>query len=128
LQGMKFFCIFCFVGFLVPFTERFRHTTYVFFIPLYFLALRVSGAICSHPQEHKLQRRAIGVYNDYGTLIHWSRNLTVLKVWGCPSQYLLQWINIPKPLHTRMSVLCSLCSWGWVQIAPETCRAKSREK
>jgi hypothetical protein len=38
---------------------------YVFFIPLYFLALHVSGAICTHPQEHKLQRPATGVYILY---------------------------------------------------------------
>jgi hypothetical protein len=35
-----------------------------------FYALHVSGAICTHPQEHKLQRTAIGVCNDYGMLIH----------------------------------------------------------
>jgi hypothetical protein len=36
---------------------------YVFFIPLYFLALHVSGAICTHPQVHKMQRTAIGMCN-----------------------------------------------------------------
>jgi hypothetical protein len=36
---------------------------YVFFITLYFFALHVSGAICTHPQEHKLQGAAIGVCN-----------------------------------------------------------------
>jgi hypothetical protein len=41
---------------------------YVFFIPLYFLDLHVSGAICTHPQEHKLQRTAIGVCNGFGML------------------------------------------------------------
>jgi hypothetical protein len=41
-----------------------------------FFALHVSGATCTHPQEHKLQRTAIGV-------------------WECPSQCPLQWINIP---------------------------------
>jgi hypothetical protein len=46
---------------------------YTFFIPLYFLALQVSGVICTNPQEHKLQRTAIGVYNGFGVLIHWSR-------------------------------------------------------
>jgi hypothetical protein len=46
---------------------------YVFFIPLYFLALHVSGAICTHPQGHKLQLTAIGVCNGFGMLIHWSR-------------------------------------------------------
>jgi hypothetical protein len=27
-----------------------------------FLALHVSGAICTHPQEHKVQLTAMGVY------------------------------------------------------------------
>jgi hypothetical protein len=40
---------------------------------LYVFALHVSGAICTHPQEHKLQSTTIGVCNGYGTLIHWSR-------------------------------------------------------
>jgi hypothetical protein len=47
---------------------------YVFFIPLYF-AVHISGAIYTHPQEHKLQSTAIGVCNGYGMLIHWSRYL-----------------------------------------------------
>jgi hypothetical protein len=38
-----------------------------------FLALHVSGAICTHPQEHKLQLTAIGVCNGFGILVHWSR-------------------------------------------------------
>jgi hypothetical protein len=49
---------------------------HVFICILYssiFLALYVSGAICTHPQEHKLQRTAIGVCNGFGMLIHWSR-------------------------------------------------------
>jgi hypothetical protein len=45
---------------------------YVFFIPL-FLGLHVLGAICIHPQEHKLQSTAIGVCNGYGMLMYWSR-------------------------------------------------------
>jgi hypothetical protein len=40
---------------------------------LYIFALHVSGAIYTHPQEHKLQRTAIGVCDGYGMLIHWSR-------------------------------------------------------
>jgi hypothetical protein len=31
-------------------------------------------------------------------------NLTVVKVQGCSSQYLLQWINTPKLLHIPMAV------------------------
>jgi hypothetical protein len=49
-----------------------RCTLYVFFIPLYFTP-HVSGAICTHPQEHKQQHTAIGVCNGYGMLIHYSR-------------------------------------------------------
>jgi hypothetical protein len=41
---------------------------YVYFIPLYYFALHVSGAVCTHPQEHKLQSTAIGVCNGYGML------------------------------------------------------------
>jgi hypothetical protein len=40
---------------------------------LYIFALHVSGAICTHPQEHKLQSAAIDVCDGYGMLIHWSR-------------------------------------------------------
>jgi hypothetical protein len=46
---------------------------YVFFIPLYFFALPVSGAICTHPQEHKLQNTTVGVCNCCGLLVHWNR-------------------------------------------------------
>jgi hypothetical protein len=41
---------------------------YVHFIPLYFLALQVSGAICTHPQEYKLQSTATGACNGFGML------------------------------------------------------------
>jgi hypothetical protein len=34
---------------------------------------QVSGAIFTHLQEHKLQSTAIGIFNGYGMLIHWSR-------------------------------------------------------
>jgi hypothetical protein len=33
---------------------------------LYIFAVHVSGAICTYPQEHKLQGTAIGVFNAYG--------------------------------------------------------------
>jgi hypothetical protein len=90
---------------------KFQLFVYVFICILYsslFLALHISGAICTHPQEHKVQHTAIGVCNGFGMLIHCSR------YWlGHPhtfSQYLLQWINIRKPLRTPMTVRCSLCS------------------
>jgi hypothetical protein len=37
---------------------------------LYIFALDVSGAICTHPQEHKLQSTASGVCNGCGMLVH----------------------------------------------------------
>jgi hypothetical protein len=37
------------------------------------LAVHVSGAICTHPQEHELQSTALGVCNGCGMLVHWSR-------------------------------------------------------
>jgi hypothetical protein len=40
---------------------------------LYIFALHVSGAICSHPQDHKLQSTVLGVCNCCGMLAHWSR-------------------------------------------------------
>jgi hypothetical protein len=46
---------------------------YVFFISS-FLTLHVSGAICTYPQERKLQRTAIGVCNGFGMLTFWHRN------------------------------------------------------
>jgi hypothetical protein len=41
---------------------------HVFICVLYFtlFALHVSGAICTHPQEYKLQSTAIGMRNGYG--------------------------------------------------------------
>jgi hypothetical protein len=46
---------------------------FVYSLFLYIFALHVSGAICTDPQEHKLQRTALGVCNGYGILVHWSR-------------------------------------------------------
>jgi hypothetical protein len=45
---------------------------YMYSLFLYIFALHVSGAICTHHQEHKLQNTAICVCNGYGMLIHWS--------------------------------------------------------
>jgi hypothetical protein len=56
---------------------------YVLCIPLYF-SLHVSGAICTLPQEHNLQRTAIGMCSGYGVLIGagtgWDTLSTVLKI------------------------------------------------
>jgi hypothetical protein len=38
-----------------------RTWIYMYSLFLYIFALRVSGAICTHPQEHKLQSTAIGI-------------------------------------------------------------------
>jgi hypothetical protein len=60
-------------GFMFDWESNQMHMgLYVCFIPLYF-CYNVSVGICTHPQEHKLQNTAT----------------------GCPSQYLLQWTNIP---------------------------------
>jgi hypothetical protein len=40
-----------------------------------FLSLHVSGAIYTHPQEHKLQRTAIGVCNGFVMLIHYTHEM-----------------------------------------------------
>jgi phosphoribosylformylglycinamidine (FGAM) synthase-like amidotransferase family enzyme len=40
---------------------------------LYIFPVSVSGAICTYPQEHKLQSTAIGVCNGCGMLVHWSK-------------------------------------------------------
>jgi hypothetical protein len=59
--------------------------------------------------------------------------LTVEKVRGWPSQYLLQCINTPKLLHTHTHTHTYGCSLELEllrmgAIAPETCRAKYREE
>jgi hypothetical protein len=46
---------------------------YMYSLFLYIFAVHVSGAICTHPQEHKLQSTALGVCNSCGMLVHWSR-------------------------------------------------------
>jgi hypothetical protein len=48
-------------------------TQYMYSLFLYILAVHVSCAICTHPQEHRLQSTAIGMCNGYGMLIHWRR-------------------------------------------------------
>jgi hypothetical protein len=44
---------------------------YMYFLFLSVLAPNVSGAICTHSQEHKLQRTAIGVYTGLVMLVHY---------------------------------------------------------
>jgi hypothetical protein len=46
------------------------HVFICIFYSSLFLALHVSGAICTHPQEQKLQRTTIGLCNGFGVLIH----------------------------------------------------------
>jgi hypothetical protein len=45
----------------------------MYYLFLYIFAPHVSGAICTHLQEHKLQSTALGVCNVCGMLVHWSR-------------------------------------------------------
>jgi hypothetical protein len=47
------------------------HTICILYSSIFF-ALHVSGAFCTHRQEHKLQSTAIGMCNGFGMLIHWS--------------------------------------------------------
>jgi hypothetical protein len=42
---------------------------YSLFLSIFF-GLHVSGAICTYPQEQKLQRTVIGMCNGYGMLMH----------------------------------------------------------
>jgi hypothetical protein len=54
--------------------------TQVFVCILYssiFLLYMFRVLFATHPQEHKLQRTAIGVCNGYGVLVHWD-TLTLL--------------------------------------------------
>jgi hypothetical protein len=39
---------------------------FMYSLLLYIFTLLVSGAICTHPKEHKLQSRALGVCNGRG--------------------------------------------------------------
>jgi hypothetical protein len=64
---------------------------YVFFIPLYF-ALSVSGAICTHPQEHKLRRTAIGMCNGYEQVLY-----------GTPSQFSTVKSELDRAKSVRVS-------------------------
>jgi hypothetical protein len=105
---------------------------YVFFISLYF-AIHVSGAICTHHQEHKLRSTAVGTRDCYGGLEVDSPLEQIAA--GTPSHLqhgrvltLLQWIIHLLTHHNKHAyLLCSLCSWWWVQIASETCTAKYSE-
>jgi hypothetical protein len=93
---------------------------YSFF--LYIFTLHVSGAICTQPQKHKLPSTALGVCNDYGMLVHWSRYWlehphTFSTVPGhnphTPTTQSLTWVAY-QALTT---------SWGW-QLCAETCRGR----
>jgi hypothetical protein len=44
------------------------HTTILCILYYAMLALHVSGAICTHHQEHKLQSTAVGTCDCYGVL------------------------------------------------------------
>jgi hypothetical protein len=104
-----------------------------------FFALHVSGAICTHPQEHKLQSTAIGVCNVYGIFIHWSRywlgHLHTVRV-SQPSHVASFRGHDNRPHGTGHSPHTPLTQniawlayqalttpWGW-QPYGETCRGK----
>jgi hypothetical protein len=76
-EHVKFFQVYGFLylgNVYVPL--EFQLDIYGFICILYssiFLLYIVSGAICTHPQEHKLQSTAVGVCNGCGMLVHWSR-------------------------------------------------------
>jgi hypothetical protein len=59
----------CICSIEIP-TRCTRFCMYSFF--LYIFALHVSGYICTHPQEHKLQSTALGVCNGCAMLVHWA--------------------------------------------------------
>jgi hypothetical protein len=70
---------------------------YIFFIPLYF-ALHVSGANCTHPQEHKLQPTTIGVEQVLAGAPSVSQpapaprdlhTITITHTYGCTLQFVL---------------------------------------
>jgi hypothetical protein len=65
----------------------------VIFIPLYF-ALHVSGAICTHPQEHKLQVTAIGVCNVW-------KGEVINSIKWCEVIYIYIYIYILSIKHTH---------------------------
>jgi hypothetical protein len=44
------------------------HTVFLCILYYTVLALHVSGAICTHHQEHKLQSRVVGTCDCYGVL------------------------------------------------------------
>jgi hypothetical protein len=69
---------------------------YLFMCSL-FLALRVSGAICTHSQEHNCSVQPyVCVWLWYVSPME-QVLATVLKARGCPKQYLLQWTNKQTP-------------------------------
>jgi hypothetical protein len=70
--------------FMVPYVLVFRvymfdwkseemHTDFLCILYYTVLALHVSGVICTHHQEHKLQSTAVGTRDGYGVLeVGWS--------------------------------------------------------
>jgi hypothetical protein len=97
------------------------------FLFLSILALHISGYLQSSSGA-QLQRTAIGVCNGFGMLIHWSRywlgHPYTFSTVRFTSQYLLQWINIPKSLHTPMAESCSCASEDGCKLHPKNVELK----
>jgi hypothetical protein len=89
-----------------------------------FFALHVSGVICTHPQEHKLQRTAIGVCNLWkaevissikrcGVIFFICVNLWICvcelidQSYGCLTRYLCASVCVNEPAL----VLCGRDMW-----------------
>jgi hypothetical protein len=68
---------------------------YVFFISLYF-ALHVSGAVCTHHQEHQLQSTVIGMRNVYGSLVH---------TYSCTLQFVLLMMGATTPETSIVNIV-----------------------
>jgi hypothetical protein len=65
---------------------------------LYIFAVHVSGAICTHPQEHKpaeYSRRCV----------YWLWYVSPLEQVRAECQYQFQWTNVPQTLHTPNAVV-----------------------
>jgi hypothetical protein len=77
ITSFLLFCVICCSwfrtsGYCICSIASLTRCTWIYMYSLfrYIFALHVSGAICTHPQEHKLQNIAIGVCNGYGMSIH----------------------------------------------------------
>jgi hypothetical protein len=80
---------------------------YIFFILSYNFAVHVSGAICTHPLEHKLQSTAIGVCNGYGMLTLSDPMLDLVRHYDFPVPHAFP--HVVRTLANRKRSLYSFC-------------------